>query len=129
MTPSHLLLPLWVVHVAVAAVWFYEGLWCKLLNGEPNQARIVQALPGYGPRFGARFLKLLGIVEIAVGLWALIGFAPILCAGLQTVLLVALNGGGLFWARRLIHDPAGMVVKNFAFLVLVWVSASFPAWT
>jgi hypothetical protein len=44
------------------------------------------------------------------------------------LLLIALNASGLFWARRLIHDPGGMVVKNFAFLVLVWVSASAPGW-
>jgi len=34
----------------------------------------------------------------------------------------------LLFARELIHDPAGMLVKNFAFLVLVWVSASSAAW-
>jgi hypothetical protein len=39
------------------------------------------------------------------------------------VLLVALNANGIAWSRHLIHDPAGMVVKNFAFLVLAWVAA------
>jgi hypothetical protein len=59
-------------------------------------------------------------------LWALSGALSIPCAAVQTGLLVALNAAGLLWARALIHDPAGMVVKNFAFLVLVWVSASLP---
>ena len=45
-----LLPPLWLIHVAVAAVWFYEGLWCKLLNGQPRQVRVVEAMPLYGPR-------------------------------------------------------------------------------
>jgi len=40
-----------------------------------------------------------------------------------------LNANGLLWARHLIHDPRGMLVKNFAFLVLAWVSASLPAGT
>jgi hypothetical protein len=124
-----LLPPLWLIHVAVAAVWFYEGLWCKLLNGEPHQRRVVEAVPRYGPRFGGGLLKLLGVVEVAVGVWILAGVTPILCAVFQTALLVALNTSGLLWARHLIHDPAGMIVKNFAFLVLVWVSASFPAWS
>jgi hypothetical protein len=44
----------------------------------------------------------------------------------QTFLLVTLNANGLLWARDVIHDPRGMVVKNFAFLVLAWVSASLP---
>ena len=47
-------------------------------------------------------------------------------AVVQTLLLVTLNVNGLLWARHIIHDPGGMVVKNFAFLVLVWVSAGFP---
>jgi hypothetical protein len=43
------------------------------------------------------------------------------------VLLVSLNANGLIWARDVIHDPRGMIVKNFAFLLLAWVSASLPA--
>jgi uncharacterized membrane protein YphA (DoxX/SURF4 family) len=123
-----LLPPLWLIHVAVAAVWFYEGVWCKLLDGQPRQLRVVEAMPHYGSRVGKELLKLLGLFEAAIGVWVLTGIAPIVCAVAQTLLLVTLNAGGLLWARRLINDPAGMVVKNFAFLVLVWVSASFPAW-
>jgi hypothetical protein len=72
---------------------------------------------------GPLFLKALGVVEVALGLWALSGVAPLPCALAQTVLLVTLNANGLLWARHIIHDPAGMVVKNFAFLVLGWVAA------
>ena len=125
---TDLLPPFWLIRVAVAAVWLYEGLWCKLLGGDPNQLRVVEAVPRFGPRVGAMFLKTLGTVEVAMGLWALSGIAPLACAVAQTVLLVALNANGLIWSRHLIHDPAGMVVKNFAFLVLAWVSASLPGW-
>ena len=129
MSASLLLPPLWLIQIAVAAVWLYEGLWCKLLNGEPRQMRVIETVPRYGSRVAARLLKSLGMVEVAVAIWVLTGMAPIVCAAFQTVLLVTLNTCGLLWARPLIHDPAGMVVKNFAFLVLVWVSASFPAWS
>ena len=126
---SMLLPPYWLIRVAVAAVWLYEGLWCKLLRGQPHEFEVVAAVPGYGPRFGALFLRTLGVVEVAVALWTLSAFSPVLCAAVQTLLLVALNASGLIWARRIIHDPAGMVVKNFAFLVLVWVCASLPGWS
>ena len=56
----------------------------------------------------------------------LTAFAPQLCALTQTLLLVTLNASGVIWARHVIHDPGGMVVKNFAFLILVWVAASLP---
>lgn len=124
-----LLPPFWLIRVAVAAVWLYEGLWCKLLGGDPNQLAVVRAVPGYGPRLGALFLIALGSVEVGMGLWAVSGLAPLAAAIVQTGLLVTLNACGLYWSRRLIHDPAGMVVKNAAFLVLVWVAASLPGWS
>lgn len=124
-----LLPPFWLIRVAVAAVWLYEGLWCKLLGGEPHQLEVVQAVPRLGPRVGALFLTLLGAVETILALWALSGLAAVPCAVVQTLLLVTLNANGLVWARNIIHDPAGMVVKNFAFLMLVWVSASLPGWS
>lgn len=118
--------PAWLIRFAVAAVWLYEGLWCKLLGREANQLRVVQAVPRFRMRSGALFLRGLGVVEVALAAWVLSGITPFACAMAQTSLLVALNAGGLLWARRLIHDPGGMVVKNFAFLVLAWVSASIP---
>jgi len=123
-----LLPPLWLIHAAVAAVWLYEGLWCKLLNGEPRQMQVVEAVPRFGPLIGAVFLRSLGLFEVGLAVWVLSGVAPLLCAAVQTGLLIGLNTCGLLWARHLIHDPGGMVVKNFAFLVLAWVSASAPAW-
>jgi hypothetical protein len=121
-----LLPPHWLIQAAVAAVWLYEGLWCKLLGGDPNQATVVEAVPRLGPRIGAAFLKLLGVVEVLIAAWVMSGIAPVLCAAAQTALLLTLNFNGILWARHLIHDPAGMVIKNLAFLVLAWVAAGLP---
>jgi hypothetical protein len=121
-----LLPPIWLVRVAVAAVWLYEGLWCKLLGGDPNQLAVVRAVPRWGPTLGAAFLKTLGVVEVTMAVWALSTFEPVYCAIAQTALLVTLNINGIIWSRRMIHDPPGMVVKNFAFLVLAWVAAGLP---
>lgn len=107
-------------------MWLYEGLWCKLLRGEPHEFKVAAAVPRLGPADGAVLLRALGVAEVALALWTLSTAAPLDCAVAQTLLLVMLNGGGLLWARHIIHDPAGMIVKNFAFLVLVWVAASLP---
>jgi len=112
--------PLLLMRGAVAAVWLYEGLWCKVLGRAPLQSHVVQAVPRLGPLFGGTFLKLLGFVEVALAAWVISGVASGLCAIAQTVVLVSLNAGGLLWARHIIHDPAGMIVKNIAFLVLAW---------
>lgn len=126
---STLLPPFWLIRAAVAAVWLYEGLWCKLLRGQPHEFAVAEAVPYFGPRIGTRVLLALGVVEVALAGWTLTAAEPVLCASVQTGLLVALNANGLLWARHLIPDPAGMVIKNFAFLVLTWVAASLPART
>lgn len=115
-----------LVRSAIAAVWLYEGLWCKVLGRLPSQLEVVSAVPRFGLRFGLVFLKALGIVEVLIAVWAFSGIAPAACAVTQVVLLIALNGNGLLWARHRIHDPAGMVIKNLAFLVLVWISGTLP---
>jgi hypothetical protein len=115
--------PLLVVRGAVAAVWLYEGLWCKVLGREPHQVRVVEAVPRLGPLVGRPFLVALGLVETTLAAWVVSGIAPGLCAIVQVVLLVALNVNGLLWARHIIHDPGGMVVKNIAFLLLAWIAA------
>jgi hypothetical protein len=125
---STLLPPFWLIRIAVAAVWLYEGLWCKLLRGQPHELEVVESVPYFGPRVGALFLQVLGVIEVLLAIWVLSGIAPVWCALAQTVLLVTLNANGLLWARRVIHDPAGMVIKNVAFLTLGWVAASLPAW-
>jgi len=113
--------PLIVIRASVAAVWLYEGLWCKILGRVRSQVEVVTAVPRLGPLLGKPFLKGLGVVEVALAIWVLTGIAPGTCAVAQTALLVVLNANGLIWARQIIHEPLGMVVKNTAFLVLVWV--------
>lgn len=116
--------PLLLVRGVVAAVWLYEGLWCKLLGRERHQVQVVEAVPKLGPLVGRPFLMALGAVETALAAWVLSGAAPGWCAIAQTALLVTLNANGLLWARHIIHDPGGMVVKNVSFLTLAWVAAA-----
>jgi uncharacterized membrane protein YphA (DoxX/SURF4 family) len=118
--------PLTIIRVSVAAVWLYEGLWCKILGRVQSQVEVVKAVPRLGPRFGAPFLKVLGVIEVALAVWVMTGIAPGLCAIAQTTLLVVLNANGLLWARRIICEPAGMIIKNIAFLVLVWICGAIP---
>lgn len=118
--------PLAVMRGAISAVWLYEGLWCKILGRAQLQVQVVAAVRGVSPLFGHRFLKVLGAVEILLAAWALSGISPASCAIVQTTLLVVLNANGLLWARHVIHEPCGMIVKNIAFLVLVWTCGAIP---
>ena len=110
----------WLVRIAVALLWLYEGVWCKVLDHEPRQA---QAVGTVGASEGTTKLlfKLLGWVELVIALWVLSNVAPGLCAAVQTTLLVVLTSGALIFARKVIHDPAGVVFKNIVFVTLIWV--------
>lgn len=107
---------------AIALVWLYEGLWCKVLGRMPHQEEVIAAHPLFRS-WAHQALVLLGLLEIAIAAWALSGWQAFWSAVVQTGLLATMNVNGLLFARHSIPDPGGMVTKNFAFLVLVWVAA------
>ena len=115
---------LWLIRFAVAAVWLYEGLWCKILGRVPRQLEIVESVPLLAGGWARRFLPLLGCLETALGLWLLTGWAAQGAALITTLLLVAMNTAGIIFARQLIHDPIGMLLKNFVLIILTWVAAA-----
>jgi len=119
--------PLWLLQVAVAAVWLYEGMWCKVLGRSKHEFEVVAQVPFLAPATSHALLRVLGVVETALGIWVLAGWQPIAAAIAQTALLVTLNTAGIYFSRQRIPDPAGMLVKNAAFLVLAWVAASAVA--
>ncbi len=116
--------PAWLIRIAVASVWLYEGLWCKVLGRLPQQKEIVAAVPMFGPVGAKRFLVFLGWAEGALGVWILTGRLAFWAALTQTVVLAAMNTVGIMFARKSIHDPAGMVLKNGVLIVLAWVAAA-----
>lgn len=116
--------PVWLLQLAVAGVWLYEGLWCKVLARSAHEFEVVSEVGFLRPWVVSAFLRGLGVVECALGIWVLAGWMPQAAAIAQTALLVALNTAGLALARNKIPDPAGMLFKNFALLVLAWVCAA-----
>jgi len=108
------------IRLPVAAVWLYQGLWCKLLGHAAHQTAIVAGVP----LLNARFIFLtIGIAECALSLWVLAGWKPFAAAAAQTILLAGMNIAGIVWSSRLLVDPAGMLLQNTAFLTLSWVAA------
>ena len=118
MLPEHKL-----VRLSIATVWFYQGLWGKVLGGLPHQEAVISTAPFLGAAEVHLALITLGLVECGVAVWVLSGKRMRQAATVQTALLVAMNGGGLIWASHVIPDPVGMVVQNIAFLALIWIAS------
>lgn len=111
-----------LIRLAIALVWFYQGLWCKVLGGVPRHEAVIAAVPFLGSAASHSTLIALGLLECGIGLWVLSGRRMRQAAIAQTVLLAAMNAGGLIWAAHLIPDPTGMVLQNFTFLLLIWIA-------
>jgi hypothetical protein len=112
-----------LVRLSIALVWMYQGLWCKLLAGAPHHLAVVSAVPFFSPVAAHAVLMALGLLECGIAVWVLSARQLRRAAIVQTVLLAGMNAAGLIWARGLIPDPAGMVLQNFAFVILIWIAA------
>lgn len=106
--------------LAIAAIWLYQGGWCKLISPNERHVRIVGGLPGVGPRHARKVLALVGAAEVGLAAWVLSGRAPRTAAAVQTTMLGAMNGGGLLFSRGAIAEPAAMVTQNLALVALIW---------
>jgi len=106
--------------LTVAAVWLYEGLWSKILAHSQQQQSVLAAVPAFSGHVDV-VQTLIGIAEVALGLWILTAYRPGAAAIAQIVLLASMNLAGLLFAHHFMNDPLGMVVHNTAFLTLAWI--------
>jgi hypothetical protein len=81
------------------------------------------SVPFVGAAQARAALAALGLAECFIGAWVASGRHTLEAALVQTGLVLLMNGGGVLWARHIIPDPAGMLIQNLVFLVLVWVAA------
>lgn len=62
-----------LIRAALAAVWLYQGLWCKLLGGCGRHAEIVASLSMLGATAAHGLLLAIGGAECALAIWILAG--------------------------------------------------------
>jgi hypothetical protein len=109
---------------AVSLTWFYEGLWCKLWPGRADQRAIVGSVPLLPAGAVTTVLAVIGLLEVAIGLWVLSGRQPVLAAAVQTALIAAFNTGGLLFGSDQIAEPGRLVVQDLALIALIWTVAT-----
>jgi uncharacterized membrane protein YphA (DoxX/SURF4 family) len=114
----------WLARYAVALVWAYNGLYCKLFQGDISHLQVFASLPFIPLGCTLVPFMALGLFEAFLAGWVIWGRAPRMAALVQTLLLLAMNAGGLVWGLASIEHPGAMVVQNLSFLVLVWLAAT-----
>ena len=104
-----------ISRVALGIVWLYEGLVPKILFLRQDELDLVRKshLVWRSPEFT---LQLMGIGQIAVGIWLLIGIAERASALVATswmLILIMLVASG---NPAMLADPYGALVKDFCLI-------------
>ena len=111
------------LQVLIGGVWVFHGFYSKILNGIPRHRLIVGKILG-ASNAGA-FTKIIGLLEVSLGVWAFTGWQPLGCATVQTLAVVTMNTLEIILARELLISAVGMAILNLIFLTLVWFWALF----
>lgn len=73
----------------IAAVWFVNGLLCKVLNFVPRHRLIVSRI--LGEDSAGTFTIVIGVAEILMALWIISTFKIRLCAAFQIIVIATMN--------------------------------------
>jgi uncharacterized membrane protein YphA (DoxX/SURF4 family) len=112
-----------ISRVALGIVWFYEGLVPKLLFLRADEIDLV-GRSGFVWRSPEWTLQILGVVQLAIGFWLIIGAAEriaVMVATLSMFVLVVLVARG---NPTMLTDPYGALVKDLCLVacaITVWM--------
>jgi uncharacterized protein YjeT (DUF2065 family) len=118
-----------ISRTALGLVWFYEGLVPKILFLRADEVGLVQASQLVW-RTPESTLRILGVAQMLVGLWLIIGFAERTAVFIATswmlILIVLVARGN----PSMLADPYGALVKDsclVACAITVWTLAPHPS--
>lgn len=73
----------------IAAVWFVNGMLCKVMNLEPRHEQIVSRI--LGAEYSKLLIVIIGILEILMAFWILSNYKKKLNTITQIVVVLAMN--------------------------------------
>ncbi len=110
---------------ALGLVWFYEGLVPKILYLRADELDLVRR-SGVIWRTPEWTLQVMGIAQIVLGIWLIVGSAERVAVAIATiwmlVLIVLVAGGN----PAMLTDPYGALIKDLCLIacsVTVWMLA------
>lgn len=77
-----------LLNFSIAAVWFVNGLYCKILSYVPRHEEIVASILGGNSLL---FTTLIGSAEVLMAVWILSGIKARINALLQIVIIMSMN--------------------------------------
>ena len=108
----------------LAGVWLHQGLWAKILHGDPSHREIVGRMPGMTPTSARAVTTGIGLLEAGMAVWVLSGRRPHACAAVQIGLMAGFNAGALIFAPASVESPARLLARNAGLAAMAWLAAS-----
>lgn len=103
----------------VGLTWLYEGLWLKIWKHDAMELRVLANV--FAPIRVAplNLLLAVGCGEAMLAFGVLIGWNPRFLAGVQILLLLAMDGTGIALGKGALTDPIGLIIKNLPFILCI----------
>lgn len=108
------------IRLVLAFVWFYNGLYLKLILVDPEHLKVVQEVGGLGPLSPKQFLFLIGLGETGLGLFILSGWKYRVACYIQIALVLSMNVIGI--ASGGVDNPLALIAVNLPLLACMWVA-------
>lgn len=102
----------------IAAVWFVNGFFCKLLDMVPRHELIVSRT--LGPQFAMPLTKIIGTLEVLMSVWIVSRIMPRINAITQIMVIATMNALEFFMVPDLLLWGKGNAV--FAFLLIMLIA-------
>ncbi len=114
-----------ISRIALGLVWFYEGLVPKILFLRRDEISLVRAshLVWRTPELT---LQILGVAQMVLGLWLIIGITERAAVFIATVWMLILIGLVANGNPAMLSDPYGALVKDLCLVacaITVWLLA------
>jgi len=105
------------VNYLVAAVWFANGLFCKVLNLVPRHQAIVARI--IGDAHASVLTRIIGVSEMAMAVWVLSGVKPKFNAITQVIVIATMNSLEFILAPDLLLWGRFNALFAFLFILLI----------
>lgn len=103
---------IFAVRCVLSIIWFYNGLWLKILHVDPHHLEIVQSVFQVSVNQAADFLNIIGGLETLLAVGILSGLFHRFVNYFQVFILIAMNSIGIVSGEGTIADPAGLLIMN-----------------
>lgn len=115
---------IFAIRLALAAVWFYNGLWLKVIALDAHHLEIVRSVSNNSGIEPALILRLIGSAETLLGLGIVSGLFYRFVSCFQIVIILLMNLIGSIGGGGAIAHPFGLIISNLPTIMCALVVAT-----